>query len=150
MISSVMNMASVVSTWLGGSCCVPIACRSSPKTTTIRMKLVVMRRIAGAKLSTVSRSITCSVELRRCGLVHDSGPPRSASTTGSGKSGAGGLALDEAALRLLTAKLSERLAKRDGRAAGLAAAAQGQEVFDLGGLGNFGQRLNADGRKGDE
>src|SRR5207247_3696490 len=37
-----------------------------------------------------------SVELRRCGLVHDSGPPRSASTTGSGKSGAGGLALDEA------------------------------------------------------
>src|SRR2546429_6803438 len=40
MMSRVMNMASVVSTWLGGSCCVPIACRNSPSTTTIRTKLV--------------------------------------------------------------------------------------------------------------
>src|SRR6185295_13403506 len=46
--------------------------------------------MAGARLNTVSSSITWSVELSFCGLVHDSGPPRSASTTGSGRIGDGG------------------------------------------------------------
>src|SRR4029077_10151578 len=88
--SRVINMASVVMTWLGGSCCVPIACRKSPSTTTIRTKLVVINKMAGARLSTVSSSMTCSVELSFCGLVHDSGPPRRASATGSGRIGDGG------------------------------------------------------------
>ena len=54
MTSNVMNMASDVMTWLGGSCCVPKACRSSPSTTTIRTKLVVISNTAGARLSTVA------------------------------------------------------------------------------------------------
>ena len=40
----------------------------------IRTKLVVISRMAGARLSTVSSSMTCSVELSRSGLVHDSRP----------------------------------------------------------------------------
>src|SRR6185312_2541951 len=86
-----MNRASVVITWLGGSCCVPMAWRSKPSTTTIRTKLVVISRMAGARLSTVNSSMTCSVELSFCGLAHDWGPPRSASASGSGERGAGAL-----------------------------------------------------------
>ncbi len=81
MISKVRNRANEVITWLGGSCCVPMAWRRSPKTTTIRTKQVVIKRTAGARLSTVRRSITWSVELSPSGLVHCSGPPLSPSGT---------------------------------------------------------------------
>ena len=70
-----MNSAIDVITWLGGNCCVPSACRNRPSTTMIRTKLVVISRIAGARLTTVSSSITCSVEASPCGLVHSAGPP---------------------------------------------------------------------------
>jgi hypothetical protein len=43
-------------TWLGGKPCVPSACRSNPSTITIRVKHVHNTRIAGARLSTVSKS----------------------------------------------------------------------------------------------
>ena len=54
-----MNIASPTSTWLGGSCCVPIAWRSSDSTMMIRVKLVIISRIAGASESTVSRTTIC-------------------------------------------------------------------------------------------
>ena len=47
-----MNRASAVTTWLGGTACVPRAWRSSPRTTMIRTKHVVISRIAGARLKT--------------------------------------------------------------------------------------------------
>ena len=75
MTSSVMNMASEMSTWLGGSDWVPSACRNMLSTTTTRTKQVVIKRIAGARLSTVSSSITWIVELSPSGLAHFSGPP---------------------------------------------------------------------------
>ena len=46
MITSDRNNASDVITWLGGNCCVPIAWRKNPSTTTIRTKLVVINKIA--------------------------------------------------------------------------------------------------------
>ncbi len=67
-------MASERSTWFGGSVCVPRACRNMLRTTATRTKQVVIKRIAGAKLSTVSRSITWIVELSPSGLTHFSGP----------------------------------------------------------------------------
>ena len=74
MISSVRNSASVVITWVGGRFCVPIACRNRLSTTTMRTKQVVISSTAGARLSTVSSSITCSVELSPSGLVQAFGP----------------------------------------------------------------------------
>src|SRR5262245_34851365 len=47
----------------------------------IRTKQVVISRIAGARLITVSSSITCSVEASPCGLVHCCGPPTPGTTT---------------------------------------------------------------------
>ena len=76
-----MNMASEVITWLGGSCCVPSACRNMLSTTTTRTKQVVINRIAGARLSTVSSSITWIVELSPSGLTHFSGPAASSCGT---------------------------------------------------------------------
>ncbi len=70
MISRVTNRANDVITWLGGSCCVPMAWRNSPSTTTIRTKQVVISKTAGARLSTVNSSITWIVELSPSGLVH--------------------------------------------------------------------------------
>ena len=67
-------MASEVITWFGGSCCVPSACRNMLSTTATRTKQVVIKRIAGARLSTVSSSITWIVELSPSGLTHFSGP----------------------------------------------------------------------------
>jgi hypothetical protein len=75
MIKSVMNRANEVITWLGGRVCVPIAWRKRLSTTTTRTKQVVISRMAGARLSTVNRSITCRAELRPSGLAHCSGPP---------------------------------------------------------------------------
>src|SRR3569623_1676060 len=77
MINSVKNKPTDVITWLGGSCCVPKACRKSPSTITIRMKLVVISSTAGARLRTVSSSITWMVEVSPSGLVHTVGPPES-------------------------------------------------------------------------
>ena len=73
--SSVMNRRIDVITWLGGNCCVPSACRNRPSTTMIRTKPVVISRMAGARLTTVSSSMICSVEASPCGLVHSAGPP---------------------------------------------------------------------------
>ena len=70
-----MNSAIDVITWLGGNCCVPSACRNRPSTTMIRTKPVVISRMAGARLTTVSSSMTCSVDARPCGLVQSAGPP---------------------------------------------------------------------------
>ena len=78
-----MNIAIDVITWLGGNCCVPSACRSRPITTMMRTKLVVISRIAGARLTTVSSSITWMLELIPSGLVHCCGPPRPLSACGS-------------------------------------------------------------------
>ena len=77
MIISVRNKLIEVSTWLGGNCCVPSACRSRPNTTRIRTKQVVINSTDGARLITVSSSITWMVELSPSGLVHCSGPPAS-------------------------------------------------------------------------
>ena len=79
MIKNVRNSDNVVITWLGGSCCVPIACRSKLSTTTIRTKHVVINNMAGARLSTVKSSITWIVELSPSGLAHCFGPPASPS-----------------------------------------------------------------------
>ena len=54
-----MNIASPISTWFGGNCCVPSACRSSASTMTMRVKLVIISRIAGARERTVSRMTIC-------------------------------------------------------------------------------------------
>ena len=54
-----MNSDSPISTWFGGNCCVPSACRSSDSTMMIRVKLVIMIRIAGASDRTVSRMMIC-------------------------------------------------------------------------------------------
>src|SRR3954467_4953163 len=59
MIRKVMNIDSPIRIWLGGSDCVPSACRSSDRTMMIRVKLVIMIRIAGARLRTVSRMMIC-------------------------------------------------------------------------------------------
>ncbi len=75
MMASVMNIASEVMTWFGGSDCVPSACRNMLKTTITRTKQVVIKRMAGARLSTVSSSTTWIVALRPSGLAHFSGPP---------------------------------------------------------------------------
>ncbi len=78
-----MNSAIDVITWLGGNCCVPSACRNRPNTTMIRTKLVVISRIAGARLITVNSSITCSVEASPSGLDQFCGPPMFGSSGGA-------------------------------------------------------------------
>ena len=54
-----MNSDRPIRIWLGGNCCVPSAWRSSDSTMTMRVKLVIMIRIAGASDSTVSRMMIC-------------------------------------------------------------------------------------------
>ena len=58
----VMNRASPVMTCAGGSCWVPSACRNKAKTTTMRVKQVVMTRIAGVRDNTVRRSMISRVD----------------------------------------------------------------------------------------
>jgi len=41
----------------------------------IRTKPVVISKIAGARLTTVSSSMICNVEANPCGLVQSDGPP---------------------------------------------------------------------------
>ena len=57
---NVMNIAKPMRIWLGGNCCVPIAWRNSDSTITMRVKLVIMIRIAGASDKTVRRMINCN------------------------------------------------------------------------------------------
>ncbi len=78
MISKVMNTASDVITWLGGNCCVPSACRSSPSTTVIRTKQVVIINMAGARLTTANSANVSRADEMPCGLIHSSGPPNPA------------------------------------------------------------------------
>src|SRR5688572_33052231 len=59
MTRNVMNIESPISTWLGGSCWVPIAWRSSDSTMMIRVKLVIISRIAGASERTVIKMMIC-------------------------------------------------------------------------------------------
>ena len=49
------------------------------------MNDVVISKMAGARLTTVSRSITCSVPVSPSGLVHCSGPPLTSSSVSTGK-----------------------------------------------------------------
>src|SRR3954454_7474461 len=55
-----MNSDRPMRIWLGGNCCVPMAWRRSDSTITMRVKLVIMIRIAGASDKTVSRMISCN------------------------------------------------------------------------------------------
>ena len=75
MIRNVRNSAIEVITCDGGNCCVPSACRSKPSTTMMRMKQVVIISTAGARLMTVSSSITWMADVSPSGLVQASGPP---------------------------------------------------------------------------
>ena len=56
MIKAVRNSARLISTVLGGVCCMPIAVRRKDSTTTIRVNDVIITRIDGASASTVSRA----------------------------------------------------------------------------------------------
>ena len=57
---AVRNIASEMSTALGGAVAVPSAVRSSDSTTTMRVNDVTITRIDGASDSTVSSAISCS------------------------------------------------------------------------------------------
>ena len=57
-MKNVRNNAMPTRTWLGGDCWVAMAWRRNPNTTMMRVKEVVMTRIAGASEMTVTRSTT--------------------------------------------------------------------------------------------
>src|SRR5438874_10910993 len=59
MTRKVMKSAKPTRIWLGGNCCVPMACRSNASTITMRVKLVIMIKIAGASDKTVSKMMSC-------------------------------------------------------------------------------------------
>src|SRR4051812_47138160 len=69
MIRNVMNSESPMRIWLGGSCCVPSACRRSESTMMIRVKLVIMTKMAGANESTVSRMTSRMAAENVCRLL---------------------------------------------------------------------------------
>ena len=190
MISSVRNSASVVMTCVGGRFCVPIACRNRLSTTTMRTKQVVISSTAGARLSTVSSSITCSVELSPSGLVQAFGPAvepfgkphrqrligRAAarrpdraqaqrpSTRGEGvrqtqpepaqaerdREQPPALAHCIRDVSHRVSPLPKHLAKGRRGAARVGLPAQAGQPIDLGGVGDFGQRLRPGGRDGDQ
>ena len=62
----------------------------------------------------------------------------------------GARSADEAAFGRLIAELRQGLLKRGGGAAGVATAAEGGEVFDFRGVGDFRERFDTDGRSGDQ
>src|SRR2546428_14016542 len=64
MIRKVMKRERPMRTWLGGSEVVPSAWRRSDMTMMIRVKLVIMMRIAGARERTVGRMMICIAEER--------------------------------------------------------------------------------------
>ncbi len=84
-----MNSAIEVITWFEGNCAVPSACRSSPSTTAIRTKQVVIIRMAGARLTTPNSNSVSTVDGNPSGLVHFSAPPRPLSNSASGDGAAG-------------------------------------------------------------
>ena len=51
MTNSDRNRASPISTWLGGDCCRPMACRRIASTTRMRVKLVIIRTRLGSRVS---------------------------------------------------------------------------------------------------
>ena len=56
MTKKVRNSDSPTSTWLGGACTVPSACRSSDSTMTMRVNEVIISSTAGRKVSEVRNS----------------------------------------------------------------------------------------------
>ncbi len=61
--NSVRNSDSPSSTWFGGVCPAPIAWRRMPSTMTMRVKAVIISRIAGSSVSAVISTSTCSVSV---------------------------------------------------------------------------------------
>src|SRR5262245_39496828 len=82
MIRKVMNSDRPMRTWLGGNCCVPTAWRSRERTMMIRVKLVIISRMAGARERTVRKTTSWRVAEKFSRLVR--------SGTLSGSSCAGG------------------------------------------------------------
>ena len=60
MTKNVRNSASPISTWLGGVVCVPSAWRSNDSTMTMRVKLLIIRMMAGRKPSDVRKISVCT------------------------------------------------------------------------------------------
>ena len=85
MTSSVMNRASVVMTWLGGSCCVPIACRKQAQHDDDPHEAGRHQQDGRREAEHRQQQHHLQRRAEPLGLVHDSGPPRRASATGSGK-----------------------------------------------------------------
>ena len=69
MIASDINNASDVMTWVEGSVCNPKAARSRPRTTTIRTKQVVIKTIAGARLTAPNNNTVCNVLSNCSGVI---------------------------------------------------------------------------------
>src|SRR5699024_3623890 len=55
-MKNVKNKASPINTWFGGICCVANDVRTKAKTTTTRVKLVIIIKIPGAKDRTVNNN----------------------------------------------------------------------------------------------
>ena len=64
MTKNVSTRARLMSTWLEGVWAVPMPWRTKPRTMMIRVKQVVVSRMVGAMVRTVSSSTACRVELR--------------------------------------------------------------------------------------
>src|SRR5688572_7034640 len=81
----------------------------------IRTKQVVISRIAGARLTTVNKSITCKAELSPSGLVHCSGPPAipAGSSSLSPLFGASCAAAESTSARLAQATASQSTERKD-------------------------------------
>ena len=60
MTKNVRNSASPISTWLGGEVCVPSAWRSSDSTMMMRVKLLIIRMMAGRNPSDVRKTSVCT------------------------------------------------------------------------------------------
>ena len=56
--NSVRNSANPISTWLGGVLPAPIAWRRMPSTIMMRVKAVIIRRVAGSMVTAVIRQQT--------------------------------------------------------------------------------------------
>src|SRR5260221_3146497 len=97
---NVRNSDRPVRTWLGGSSCVPRARRTNESTMTMRVKDVIMTRMAGARESTVSTSAICSVVEMFSGRVASFAPssrawPPFSAGRGEGETGREGLSGDD-------------------------------------------------------
>ena len=109
-----MNNARPMSTWLGGSCWVPSAWRKSDITMTIRVKLVIMMRIAGASDRTVSRMTICIAPEKFSRLVRSGSRTGFANGAAVEPSGLAGSALEPSADGMM---LAARESPADGRLA---------------------------------